>query len=395
MVGLGKRLDRFFSLNSDLEFSLIRKRWVMIFALVVSSVVSCLFVIFTVLPWANPTGMLVSVDSPTYFTWINHMHSVDTNSALSFAFANDRTLFLILAYVLSFLASPTVVLQFISALLIVVFGVLTFLLLRLVVKVRSVWVFGVLLVPFSFQSMGLIYSGYFANVLALIFVFAYVVLFFRLLNHWSTLGFFGLLLGSVCILFSHSWTWVIFVLSLALFLFLEWRKPAGYVDVSRLKTMSVYAAFTLVVGLFCDFFRGLIVPVSASASVLARAESSLALPNPGFIVAELGDAVSFVLGGVFSNIILILLAIIGFVVLLRLKSPVSRFLISWVFICCLSILFAGESLVFNRFLFLVPWAAFCSLGLFLVVSNFMRQISSERLRVWLFLSLLQLFFWGC
>ena len=39
----------------------------MVLAVVVSAVVSCLFVVFTVLPWSNPTGMMVSVDSPDYY----------------------------------------------------------------------------------------------------------------------------------------------------------------------------------------------------------------------------------------------------------------------------------------------------------------------------------------
>ena len=389
---LSERLDSVLSLKNGLEVGLLNNRWVIFFAVVVSAAVSCLFVIFTVVPWTNPTGMLVSVDSPSYFTWIDHMHSLDVNNALSFAFSNDRALFLVLGYGLSFFTSPVVVLQLISAFLIVAFGLVTFLLLRLVIGVRSVWVIGSLLVPFSFQSLGLIYSGYFANMLALTLVFVYIVLFFRLLNRWSTLGFFGLLLVSACILFSHSWTWVIFALSLVLFLFLEWRQSAVRVDFGRFKMMSVYIAFTLAVGLFCDFSRGLLGPVSSYASVVGTAKTSLGLPNAGFIVAELGDAVSFVLGGVFSSFILILLAIVGFVVLLRLKSPISRFLLCWVFIGCVSILFAGEGFVFDRSLFLVPWVVFCALGLFFVVSSFINQIGSERWRFWLFLCLLTVIF---
>ena len=121
---------------------------------------------------------------------------------------------------LSFFASPLNVVQFVAALLIVLFGVVSVFVLRLVCSFRGVWVFGVLLVPFSFQALGLIYSGYFANMLALILVFVYVVLFFRVLGSWSSLGFFALLGVSVLILFSHSWTWFVFVLSLvAVFVF--------------------------------------------------------------------------------------------------------------------------------------------------------------------------------
>ena len=74
--------------------------------------------------------------------------------------------------------------------------------LRLFYSFRAVWVFGVLLVPFSFQSLGLIYSGYFANMLALILVFVYVVLFFRVL-FLVKFGFFCFA-GRVCAYFVFS-----------------------------------------------------------------------------------------------------------------------------------------------------------------------------------------------
>ncbi len=207
-------------------FGFLRGRLVVVFAVVVSAVVSCLFVAFTVLPWSNPTGMMVSVDSPVYYNWVSYMRSVDVNSALSFAFGNDRAVFLVLCYALSFVAPTVSVIQFSAALLLVLLSVVSVFVLRLFTSSRKVLVLGVLIVPFSIQGLGLIYSGYFANMLALIFVFVYVVLFFKLLDKWSSLGFFALLGVSVLVLFSHSWTWFVFALSLVMFLFLEWRLSA-------------------------------------------------------------------------------------------------------------------------------------------------------------------------
>ena len=152
------RLRGSFELGGDGGLEFLRGRFVLVVAILVGAVVSCLFVLFTVLPWANPTHMLVSVDSPAYYQWIVYMRSVDVNSALSFAFGNDRALFLILAYALSFIASPLIVIQFVAALLIVLFGVVSLLVLRSFCSFREVWVLGVLLVPFSFQALGLIYS---------------------------------------------------------------------------------------------------------------------------------------------------------------------------------------------------------------------------------------------
>jgi hypothetical protein len=346
-------------------FGFLRRRFVLVLAIVISSVVSCLFVVLTVLPWANPTGMLVSVDSPRYYEWISHMRSVDINSALSFAFGNDRALFLLLAYAMSYLVTTVSVVQFVAAMLIVLFGIVTFFVLRLFSKIQDVWVFGVLLVPFSFQALGLIYSGYFANMLALILVFVYAILFFKVLKHWSILGFFGLLAVSVLILFSHSWTWFIFALSLLVFLFLEWRLTASKTDPSsQFKLKAIFVGATLGVGAFCDLSRLFLSPVSSTASILDTAQSSLGLPNLGYLLSGMQDSVEFVLGGVYANGLLIFLCFIGFLVLLKFKSGISNFFIAWIFISCISILFAAEGFVFDRFLFLVPWVLLSSLGLF-------------------------------
>ena len=366
--GLLRRLNGLFRLSWDSGLEFLGRRFVLVLAVVVSALVSCLFVVFTVLPWVNPTNMLVSVDSPSYYQWIVYMHSVNVNSALSFAFANDRALFLVLAYALSFLASPLAVVQFVAALLIVLFGVVSLFVLRLVCSFRAVWVFGVLLVPFSFQSLGLIYSGYFAQMLALILVLVYVILFFRVLDSWSSLGFFALLGVSVLILFSHSWTWFVFALSLVAFLFLDWRLAVRDRRLwSRFKLKATFVVATVGVGLFCDFIRGLLSSLSPAASVFATAQSSLGFPNVAYLLSGFRETVDFVLGGVFANQLLVFLSVVGFLVLLKFKSEVSNFFVSWIFVACAAILFAAQNLVFDRFLFLMPWAVLSSLGLFYVV----------------------------
>jgi len=360
------------SLDGGLDF--LGGRFVLVVAVVVSAVVSCLFVVFTVLPWTNPTNMLVSVDSPSYYQWIVYMHSVNVNSALSFAFANDRALFLILAYALSFFASPLAVVQ-------------------LVCSFRPAWVLGVLLVPFSFQSLGLIYSGYFANMLALILIFVYVLLFFRLLDSWSSVGFFGLIGVSVLILFSHSWTWFVFAFSLAAFLFLEWRLAVLDRRLwSRFTMKATFIFATVGVGLVCDLLRALLSSVSPAASVLNTAQTSLGLPNAGYLLSGFRETVDFVLGGVFANQLLVLLSVVGFLFLLKFKSEVSNFFVSWIFVACAAILFAAQNLVFDRFLFLMPWVVLSSLGLYYIVGFFSSRFGGWRGRRYLVLLILVLVF---
>ncbi len=55
---------------------------------------------------------------------------------------------------------------------------------------------------------------------------------------------------------------------------------------------------------------------------------------------------------------------------MKFRSEVSNFLVALVFVGCVSILFAAQDFVFDRFLFLMPWIVLSSLGLFFVVRFF-------------------------
>jgi hypothetical protein len=356
--------------SSKMNSDFLDGRFTLVLVVVFSVVVSCLFVVLTVLPWTNPTNMLVSADSPIYYRLIVYMRSVSVNGALSFAFANDRALFLILSYALSFAIPPEYVVQFCAALLIGLFTIASLLILKMVSKDKTLQILGILLVPFSFQALGLIYSGYFANMLALILVFVYIILFFRFRGSWLSMHFFALLGISILILFSHSWTWFIFSLSLVLFLFLEWNSARQNKERywSRFKTEAIFIGATIEVGFVCDLFRKLLSPVSSTGSVIATAQSSLGFPNPAYTVRGLTDTINFVLGGVYANPVLILLSLAGFLVLLMKKKRISNFLVSWNFVACALIFFSAESFVFDRLLFLITWIPLSGLGLYAIVS---------------------------
>jgi hypothetical protein len=330
-------------------------------AVAVSVFVSCALVVVTVLPWINPTFRLVSVDAPGYYHLISNLRGLDFNSAMSLAFTNDRALFLIFSYALSYVVSPLNLVQFLPALLIPLFCVVSLLVMRLFCSLRDALVFSVLLVPLSFQALGLIYSGYFANMFAVILVFAYFFLFVRVSRSWSVLGVFAMLLVSVGILFSHSWTWFIFAISLGAFLLLEWRSA----DANRgsFKTKATIVATTIVVGFVCDLARNLLSAGSSSVSVAGTVSTSLGLPNLAFLFGGVRETVNFFLGGVFANQVLLFLFLVGFLFMLTFKSSATRLLASWVFVGCVSMLFASGEFVFNRFLFLMPSAIFGGLGL--------------------------------
>jgi len=143
------------------------------------------------------------------------------------------------------------------------------------------------------------------------------------------------------------------------------------------------------VGLFSDLVRGLLSSVSSTGSALATAQSSLGFPNAEYLFNGIRGTVDFALGGVFANQLLVFLSVVGFLVLLKLKSEVSHFFVSWIFVACMAILFAGQDFVFDRFLFLFPWVVLSSLGLFSVVRFVGSRLTvSTRWRAWIMLLVL-------
>jgi hypothetical protein len=135
----------------------------------------------------------------------------------------------------------------------------------------------------------------------------------------------------------------------------------------RFRDKAVLVVTTIGVGLLVDLLRKMLSPVSSSGSVVSTIQSSLGFPNPAYLLSGMSKAVDFVLGGVFGNYLLVALAFVGFLVLLRFKSEVSNFFVAWVFVVCVSVLFAAGDLVFNRALFLLPWVVLLGLGLAFVI----------------------------
>jgi hypothetical protein len=294
---------------------------------------------------------------------ISHMRNVEVNSAFSYAFSNDRTLFLLLAYGLSFVIGTATTVQLAGVFLISAFCVVYLLVAMQFEKLPSAALFTVLLTPFSFQALGLIYDGYFANMLALIFVFLYFFLLLKVSKRWSTLGVFVLFGLSVLILFSHSWTWFIFALSLVGFLLLEWRSA------ERTKNFRFTAALiggSIGVGLLSDLARTFLSSTSSTATVLATTKDGFGFPSLNNLVTGIKNTVYFDSGGVFANQFLVFLMAIGLFVLLRYRAKISNLLLSWIFVACVPVLFGSAGFVFDRSLFLLPCAILSGLGLTLV-----------------------------
>jgi len=380
------RLRGTFSSFKEQAYEPLGGRFPLSAAVLVSVVVSSLFVVITVLPWVNPTYRLVSVDSAFYYPRVVHMRGLDVNSALTWAFGTDRPVFFVFLTLLSYVVPLLHLVQFFPALLIPLFCVVSVFVLRLFCRLREALVYTALLAPFSITALGLLYSGYFANMLAVILVYVYFILLLKVFRSWSSLGLFALLGVSVLILFTHLGTWFVFAVSLGGFVFLEWRLAVQDRSLwQSFKWKASVVGASVVVGLVSDFVRQMLIPFSTASFVSNMVGSSFGFPNGAVILNGLRLTTDFHLGGSFANAPFILLSIVGLLFMLSFKSEMSNLLVSWVFVSCVYMIFASGSYdvyVFNRFLFMMPSLVFSGLGLSLVVRFASGSKSSRFQKIW-------------
>ena len=198
--------------------------------------------------------------------------------------------------------------------------------------------------------------------LAVIFVYLYFILLLSRFSSGKKWSMPLLSIVSLFILFSHSWTWYIFVFSLGAFLLLEWRKTVREpVFRKQFGWKMLTVGLTVIVGLVSDIMRTLLVSTSASISVFETVQSNLGVLNTTYLISNLKLTTNFYLGGVFSSGLFMLLFIVGFLFMLTFKSEMSNLLVSWFLVGCLAVLFASGELVFNRFMFLMPSLIFLDL----------------------------------
>jgi len=378
-LGFVRRVFDVSVMGQKVDFGFLGGRRFLFVSVLFSVAICGVLVAFTVSPWVNPTYRLVSVDAPLYYRWVQDMRAGDFVCAVGLAFGGDRAVFMMFLYFLSDFISPLHLVQFLPFLLIALLSVFSVWLVKLVGGPRESLVYTVFLAPFSVQALGLIHSGYFANMLALIFVYLFYVGFFMVLDKGLWLGLFLLTGLSMLVLFCHPWTWFIFYLSLVVFLFIQFC--SAFKCGSSLGNFKVKA--TLIVGsllatLFFDLVRQILCETSSVAIVYETVSGSLVFPDFGFLWEGLRVTANFYLGGVFGNLFFVVLSVVGFLFILVRSCDISDLLVSWVFVASLSILLTGSEFAYHKFLFSMPLVVFCGLGLSCLVRSVACRFDSVR-----------------
>jgi hypothetical protein len=197
--------------------------------LAISLATSFLLALFPYRPDMNPTGSLVGIDSPLYVTWINQMLARPFPQALQYSFVEgldgSRPLLLVLLYMFASLGiSPAQIMEYLPALLVPLLSLSTYIFVRYGHGSQSLAGLTALFTPFSFYLTVGLWGGYYANILALTFVFLFLTLLLTFSKSPSAPKYCAMLALSIALFLTHPWTWVLIATTALVFALTLWRE---------------------------------------------------------------------------------------------------------------------------------------------------------------------------
>ena len=273
----------------------------------------------------NPTGRLVGIDSPLYVTWINQMLARPFPQALEYSFVEgldgSRPLLLVLLYAIASLGvSPTQIIEYLPAILAPLLALSTYTFVRFGQGNKGLAGLTALFTPFSFYVTVGLWGGYYANMLALIFVYLFLTILLLFSKSPSATKYGAMFTLSVALFLTHPWTWIFIVTACLVFSLSLLRETRRSV---HLKSMTGI----VIAGIALDLLKSTIFATrTVAADVAAK------LPTSGQVASfwiNMVDALFYTHSGLLGNWIVLALGLLA-VSALRFKDWFERLVILWV-----------------------------------------------------------------
>src|SRR3989441_3319097 len=281
----------------------------------------------------NPTGRLVGIDSPLYVTWINQMLARPFPQALEYSFVEgldgSRPLLLVLLYAIASLGvSPTQIIEYLPAILAPLLALSTYIFVRFGQGTKGLAGLTALFTPFSFYLTVGLWGGYYANMLALIFVFLFLTLLLTF-SRSPTPRKYGLMFAlSVALFLTHPWTWILIITACLVFAFSLWRETHLTIHLKSI-------AGIVIAGVALDVLKSTIFATPTVAADLATK-----LPNSGQASSfwvNLVDGLLYTHSGLLGNWIILGVGLFACFAL-RFKDRFERLVLLWVAIASIPFL---------------------------------------------------------
>ena len=331
----------------------------------------------------NPDNQNVSVDTGYYVNWVGSlMESKDHQDFIQNAFVDqakgDRPISLIAIFGLAKTSNADLrdVIEYLPLILSPALVLATYFLTREITSNDTASLFAAFLTVVSFQMGGGIYSGFFANWLALIIGYISFVFFFRFLK---TSGKTNLVVYSalmVLLLFSHVYTWSVLAIVMIVFLLIMLR-----LNYYRRKLVFVLF-FVILSSIAIDVGRTALTGSSGGIeSDIIKAQEKTGLEQYPLRWENLLYNTTTILGGQISNFIILML---GLYWLFRcnVRDSSNIFLIVFLMIGIIPILFGNWQMQI-RLLYDMPFQIPAALALTYILKKENGLVRSIPICIWL------------
>lgn len=334
----------------------------------------------------NPNHERLGVDTPRYVLWLNLMKN-ETAAPLQLALkdiaSGDRPLTLIILFIMAEVskADPFQVAEY-SPIIFVPFLVLvTFFLTRQLTSNDKIALISSFLSAISFQTLIGIYSGFYANWLALILGYLVFALLLRNLKTPSKFSAAALALTMSAVLLAHVYTWTI-VISVA-FVFLFVVLMLNYYPRRRIFVLYLILSSSIAVDILKSTWIGSSSGLEVDLSV--GVTHGLGISQFGERLKTLADTVQIYYGGVYANI-----AILGLVLywLIHCRARELANIFIMIFLSTALVpLFLGDYALQSRVLYNVPFQIPAAISLYYIGRKNGKMISIALLLITGYLSL--------
>ena len=302
-----------------------------------SLVTSVLLALVPYRPDLNPAGNLVGVDSPLYVTWVSQMLQRPVIGALQYSFVEglegSRPFLLIPLYIVAMAGyAPSQIVEFLPLVLAPLLSLSSYVFVRFGHGSPGLAGLTSLFTPLSFYLTVGIWGGYYANMLALIFVYLFFTFFLLFSKSPSAPKYCATFALSVALFLTHPWTWAMIVMVCLAFALSIWRETNRSIHLKSIVGI-------IIAGIALDLLKS---GVFATRTVVE--DLATKLPTGGQVGSFWTNLVATSLythGGLLGNWIILSLGLLaGFA--FRFRDWFERLIILWVGVASIPFLTLGS-----------------------------------------------------
>jgi hypothetical protein len=334
-------------------------------------------------PTINEDSQQIGSDTHHYVNWINSL--LETNSISVFlqkAFVElqggDRPLTLLLLFGLTKIvnASPFYVIEYVPIILGPALVLAVYFLTRELTLNDMTSLYAAFLTATSFQVLIGIYAGFYANWFALIFGYLAFVFLFRSLKSSRLRDILIFSVSTILLLLTHVYTWSILAIVEGLFLIvgLIFKYHCRRIAIILLLVVLSSVGFDIVRTAVTGSWGGVGQDIKLSQTKVGIEQLSARWDN-------LIDATQHKLGSLYSNFIILLLALF-WLVRSNIRVPYNLFLAIFLSVGILPI-FLGDWVVQSRIFYNIPFQIPAAIALACIREKYPRIIILTPICIWL------------